>query len=280
MVPSPRGAQDAPITRQGFGRASLPDANVLKRQESDNASVTSASTCASSAGASDMGTPLDHLTVDWLLQPDLTTDPWFEFLINHNWEAKAVGPINSWSTMLRQCYTTILASREPRVLYWENDLLLLYDEHARFFVGELHPAVLGEPLKQAWDEAVHTEITKMIRSGIKRGRPIAQTNYELVLTRHSFPESCFLNLVFLPIPSPDGHYLGVLAEFTETTEKVLQRNRQQVSKSLLESFSKASDLHHLWQTFREMCFSTLHKPLLFAPNIRKTSLMTCSHSPN
>jgi PAS domain S-box-containing protein len=71
----------------------------------------------------------------------------------------------------------------------------------------------------------------------------------LILTRYGFAESCFFDLVFLPIPAPDGRYLGVLAEFTEITEKVLQRNRSEVSRSLLKNISKAIDLRDLWQVF-------------------------------
>ncbi|KAH0149295.1 hypothetical protein KCU67_g11126, partial [Aureobasidium melanogenum] len=235
--------------KKASAQSLLVDNVPLQRQESDNASVTSASTCSSSLATLDMDAPFEDLTVDWLLYPRPTTDPWLDFVLNHNWQDKAVGPIQFWPTMLRQMYTTILSSREPRVLYWGNDMLLLYNEQARFVVGEMHPVPLGEPLRQVWGEAVHTEIVKMIKSGIKRGKSIAQRNYELTLTRYGFPESCFFDLVFLPIPSDDGHYLGVLAEFTEITEKVLQRNRQEVSKSLLESFSKITDLHHLWQVF-------------------------------
>ncbi|KAG9528265.1 histidine kinase, partial [Aureobasidium melanogenum] len=235
--------------KKASAQSLLVDNVPLQRQDSDNASVASASTCTSSLGTFDMNAPFDDLTVDWLLYPRPTTDPWLDFVLNHNWQDKTVGPIQSWPTMLRQMYTTILSSREPRVLYWGNDMLLLYNEQARFVVGEMHPAPLGEPLRQVWGEAVHTEVVKMIKSGIKRGKSIAQRNYELTLTRYGFPESCFFDLVFLPIPSDDGHYLGVLAEFTEITEKVLQRNRQEVSKFLLESFSKVTDLHHLWQVF-------------------------------
>ncbi|KAH0389641.1 hypothetical protein KCU89_g16458, partial [Aureobasidium melanogenum] len=183
--------------KRASAQSLLVDNVPLQRQDSDNASVASASTCTSSLGTFDMNAPFDDLTVDWLLYPRPTTDPWLDFVLNHNWQDKTVGPIQSWPTMLRQMYTTILSSREPRVLYWGNDMLLLYNEQARFVVGEMHPAPLGEPLRQVWGEAVHTEVVKMIKSGIKRGKSIAQRNYELTLTRYGFPESCFFDLVFL-----------------------------------------------------------------------------------
>lgn len=230
-------------------RASLLDTIPLSRQTSDSLSTTSISTAASSLGGFDMALPFEDLSVDWLLQPSLTSDPWFDLLINHNWADKPVGPLHAWPTMLRQMYTTILASREPRILYWGNDMLMLYNEQARFVTGAMHPAALGEPFVKAWGEAVHTEIVKMIKTGIKRGKPVCQKDYELILNRYGFAESCFFDVVFLPIPSPDGHYLGVLTEFTEVTDKVLQRNRSDVSRSLLQNISKATDLQSLWQAF-------------------------------
>ncbi|CAD0085034.1 unnamed protein product [Aureobasidium vineae] len=128
----------------------LPSTTIpLKRQESDSASMTSTSTYTSSIGASDMDTPFEDLTVDWLLFPKPSPDPWLDFVLNHNWEDKTVGPIHSWPTMLRQMYTTILASREPRVLYWGNEMLLLYNKEAKFVVGELHPSHLASRFYQS-----------------------------------------------------------------------------------------------------------------------------------
>lgn len=239
------------VSQQGFGRAPAPDANPLKRQESDTGSTISASTDYSNASSLDFETPFEQLPVDWLLSPKPTPDAWFDSLHSLDWANTTVGPIQSWDPMMRQMFSTILSSEEPRVLLWGNDMLNLYNEHARFVYGDTFPGSLGVPLEQVWGEAVCADLSKMIRSGIKRGKPICQKNHELILARHGFPESLFFDVVFLPIPSPDGHYLGAITEFTEITEKVLQRNRQEISKSLLESFSKVSDLHQLWQTFVE-----------------------------
>lgn len=243
------GGSSPTATPQAFGRAPSTGLNPLKRQESDTGSTTSASTDHSSV--SDDDTPLEHMAVDWLVSPRPTPDPWFDALYNLDWANTTVGPIESWDPLMRQMFSTILSSEEPRVLIWGNDMLNLYNVHAKFVYGDTFPGSLGVPLEQVWGEAVCADLSKMIRSGIKKGRPICQKNHELILARHGFPESLFFDVVFLPIPSPDGRYLGAITEFTEITEKVLQRNRQEISKSLLESFSKVSDLHQLWQTFVE-----------------------------
>ncbi|CAD0051963.1 unnamed protein product [Aureobasidium pullulans] len=90
----------------------------LTRHESDNSSTRSTSTTLSSLANSDLDTPLEDLAVDWLLHTHPNLDPWIDFLIHHNWQNTVLGPLQSWSPILRQMYTTVLASREPRVLYW------------------------------------------------------------------------------------------------------------------------------------------------------------------
>ncbi|KAI5247473.1 hypothetical protein E4T43_01879 [Aureobasidium subglaciale] len=266
-------SRDSSFHRQQIsGRKNVPETIPLRRHESDT-STTSASTYTSSSGTFDMDAAFEDMTVDWLLFPHLTSDPFVDFLIHHNWQDKAIGPIHAWPTMLRQMYTTILASREPRILYWGNDMLMLYNEQARFVTGEMHTVSLGEPFKQVWGEAIDTEIVKMIKTGIRRGKPVCQRDYELILTRYGFPESCFFDLVFLPIPSPEGRYLGVLTEFTEITEKVLQRNRHEVSRSLLENISKTTSLKDLWQTFIHTLESNSRDISYAVVYTRATSLM-------
>ncbi|THW84192.1 hypothetical protein D6D15_09039 [Aureobasidium pullulans] len=229
--------------------ATLPIVHPLRRQESDNTSTHSTSTTMSSLASSDMETPLEDLFVDWLLFADRTSDPWIDFLVNHNWESKAVGPVQSWPTMLRQIYTTILASREPRIIYWGNDMLMLYNEQARFVTGEMHPLALGEPFIKVWGIVVLTEIIKMIRTGAKRGKAVLQRDHEFILMRYGYPESCFFDVVLLPIPSPEGRFLGVVTEFTEVTEKVLQKHRREMSKALLQNILKVTDVSDLRQAF-------------------------------
>ncbi|KAJ9623695.1 hypothetical protein H2203_005957 [Taxawa tesnikishii (nom. ined.)] len=233
----------------------------VKRQVLDNALSPGSSTLYSHAATDpdprvgDADIPLEDLAVDWFLFPHPTSDSWINFLVNHKWEQTALGPLRDWPPILRQMYTTILASSEPRVLYWGKDLCMLYNAAARFVVGEMHPRSLGNSLNDVWGATMLEEILEVINTGIKRGNPVQNKKRELVMMRYGFPESTFFDFVFLPIPSLDGRFLGVLAEFTETTETVLQENRHEISKTFLENVPRAADMQDLWtallRTLRE-----------------------------
>lgn len=121
-----------------------------------------------------------------------------------------------------------------------------YNEAARFVVGEMHPYPLGNPLADVWGVAMHNELMVDFKSGIHRGKAVYKKRTELVLTRYGFPESCFFNFVFLPIPSPDGHFMGIFNEFIEMTETVVQENRHKLCRTLLEDFSRATRMQDIW----------------------------------
>lgn len=55
------------------------------------------------------GLPEDW-TVDWLGFPHLTSDPWIQYLVRHDWSSTAVDPMHNWDPTLRQIYSTILSS--------------------------------------------------------------------------------------------------------------------------------------------------------------------------
>lgn len=189
---------------------------------------------------------LEEWTVDWLASPHLTTDPWIHFLVKHDWQSTAAGPMHTWHPTLRQIYSTVLSSTEPRALYWGNDLCMFYNAASRFLVGDMHPLPLGNPLAEVWGAPMCAHLTENLITGIKQGKAVHNKRTELVIKRGHLPESCFYDFVFLPIPSPDGRFMGFINEFTEITTTVLQENRRDVSKALLEDVARAFETRELW----------------------------------
>ncbi|KAI4781493.1 hypothetical protein E4T52_03577 [Aureobasidium sp. EXF-3400] len=213
----------APVAApQGFGR---PDANPLKRQESDTGSTTSASTDHSSIASSDLDTPFEQLAVDWFLSPRPSSDAYYDLLINHNWQDQTVGPIHSWDPMMRQMFSTILASEEPRVLLWGNDLLNLYNKHARPVYGDTFPGSLGIPLEQVWGEAVTGELANLIRSAYAVVYTTAGTQWA---NTYELEASCNVNF-------PERHPPPAIITALESTNGevfVLQRSKNTLPPSL------------------------------------------------
>jgi PAS domain-containing protein len=240
--------------QQASKQSSQQESSTFIHQESDkvNHKDSDSITTATSSDMSGLQEPqgitglLDDWTVDWLAFPHLTRDPWIQFLVTHDWSATAAGPMHTWHPTLRQVYSIILASQQPRVLYWGNDSCMFYNEAARFLVGEMHPSSLGNPMTKVWGGAMSSQLTGLLTAGIKRGKPMHNKGTELFIVRNGFSESCFYDFVFLPIPSPDGRFMGFVNEFTDTTMAVLQENRRVVCRQLIEGVTRATEVRHVW----------------------------------
>ncbi|PNS19398.1 Hybrid signal transduction histidine kinase K [Sphaceloma murrayae] len=188
---------------------------------------------------------LEDRIVDWFQYPGLTKDPWVHLFVNHPWETTAIGPMCDWPSALHQTLSIIVASSEPRALYWGNDLCMFYNEAAKFLVGPMHPDPLGNPLGQIWGPVMLAELTATLISGLNQGKPLHNKGRELVINRHGYDERTYWNFVFLPIPSPTGHFLGFINEFHEVTSKVMEDNRTRILRDVLKNASLAEDLQGL-----------------------------------
>ena len=61
-----------------------------------------------------------------------------------NWSATALGPVACWPQSLRTSVSTCLNCAFPIVLWWGDDLTILYNDEYRQALGpEKHPAALG-----------------------------------------------------------------------------------------------------------------------------------------
>ncbi|KAI5247613.1 hypothetical protein E4T42_05902 [Aureobasidium subglaciale] len=230
------------------------------QQESDAISTTpsSMSTMNATKGFQQDTGPLEDMAVDWLKSRHLTSDPWMQFLAKHDWSKTAAGPMQTWDPYLRQSYSTILSSTEPRVLYWGNELCMFYNDAARFLVGKMHPTPLGNPMAKVWVTHMSSHLIGILKSGIRCGKPLHNKRTELVI-------SCFFDFVFLSVPSPDGRFKGFINEFTEITTAVLQENRQEVCKHLIEDVTRATETRDVWGAFvdalqecKDVAFATVY----------------------
>ncbi|SKA26900.1 HWE histidine kinase domain-containing protein [Consotaella salsifontis] len=76
-----------------------------------------------------------------------------KFLRNHDWSQTSLGSVETWSLALRTAVEIMLATRQPACVAWGSDRLLLYNDALAVLLGERHPAALGRPLADAWNDA-------------------------------------------------------------------------------------------------------------------------------
>ena len=147
------------------------------------------------------------------------------------WPVTALGPVGSWSPVLRTMTRACLASRFPMVIHWGLERVALYNDAFADLIGGKHPSALGKPAKATWPEAWEV-VGGRLDEVIERGHTMHAEDEQRILYRNGYPEECYFSFSHSPIDDVDGSTAGVLTVATETTAKVLYERRMRVVREL------------------------------------------------
>jgi PAS domain S-box-containing protein len=112
-------------------------------------------------------------------------------------------------------------------LYTTEDLII--DAASDHWLSATHRSkeVLGKPIQEALPELVSQGIPEMLRSVLKTGEAIYNTNMLLKLVRNGKLVNTYFNSTYSPVRNEAGQITGVLAFGIEVTDKVLALKEQQ-----------------------------------------------------
>ncbi|PNS15342.1 Hybrid signal transduction histidine kinase K [Sphaceloma murrayae] len=199
-----------------------PDDAVSRRQPSDRASPSEfPMRPQANVALSAFALPEQAITsVDGL-------DAHLDIILNHDWASTSLGPIDSWPTDLLQLVHLILLEPSPQCLFMGPDHVLLYNVAYASFAGHRHPAIMGQDIFSAWNEAV--ELNLSIFSLIDAtGRPFIMNDFNISLNRNGFLEELYVKWTTIPLRRPLQGYLCTASE--ETARKVGERRKALLSK--------------------------------------------------
>jgi len=158
--------------------------------------------------------------------PQLFTHPHSTFVHTYNWSQSCLGPVTSWPDTLIRVVNMVLASRLPFLLFWGQELAVIYNGACIPYLGSRHPHVLGKAGLEAWKEV--WEIINPMFELAFRGEGGWLEDQLFELTRNNHPEECYFTCSFSPIYNDDGTIGGVLAPLIETTGNVLSVRRAKI----------------------------------------------------
>ncbi len=162
-----------------------------------------------------------------------------DIIAGFDWGATPLGPIESWSTSLKNTIALILGSPVPIVTLWGEDGIMIYNDAYSGFAGGRHPNLFGSKVREGWPEVADFN-DNVMKVGLA-GRTLAYRGTELTLYRHGGkPEQVWLNLDYSPVLGEDGIPVGVIAIVVEITDKVrIERELEAERKSLKLMFQQA-----------------------------------------
>lgn len=173
--------------------------------------------------------------------------PGMQLLIEqHDWAGTSLGAMEAWPLSLKVLVQTMLACRLPMYIAWGPEYTQLYNDAYRPILGDKHPAALGQSAKTTWPEIWDT-IGPMWEE-VWQGKSYGFDDFKLTIQRYGYPEDCYFNFSYSPVPDDSGSIAGVMVTFAETTQKVLNEQRQAFQLLLADSLRDLADPHDVLVT--------------------------------
>lgn len=149
-----------------------------------------------------------------------------------DWSQTALGPSAQWPQSLKTAVNIVLSSKFPMILFWGENLSVIYNDGYIPIFGAKHPHILGKTGFEAWGE-IWDVIYPMFQT-VFQGEATWSNDQLLFLTRNNYLEECYFTWSYSPIRDESGQVAGVLTPITETTKRVLGERRLRTLRELGE----------------------------------------------
>jgi signal transduction histidine kinase len=157
-----------------------------------------------------------------------------------DWSGTPVGAMAQWPDALLTSVNMILASRNPMLLMWGDDLTQFYNDAFRPSIREdKHPVALGQPGRECWAEAWPI-IGLQVEAVMMRGEATWHEDQLVPIHRNGRLEDVYWTYGYSPVRDRSGDIRGTLVVCTETTEVVQAKQQlEQERERLMDLFQQA-----------------------------------------
>jgi PAS domain-containing protein len=187
-----------------------------------------------------------HTSFDCTSEVLTSTSPHIEYFRSIDWAKTPLGPMNAWPSDLRCVANTVLSNNVPAVMFWGDDVIMLYNEQYVQLLGSLHPC-MGESVRvKAPDHWVSFQ--PMVDYIKATGESIAEPDMLLFIERHRLLEETHWSFQFVPILDTDGQVAAYYQSFYEvSTHRILERRVSSLVAMGTQS-ANARDFPSFWET--------------------------------
>lgn len=148
-----------------------------------------------------------------------------------DWASTPLGPVAEWPQSLRTSVSICLNSRFAMLIWWGDDLVMLYNDAYRKVLGNKHPWALGRAGREVWPE-IWDIVGTMLQSVRETQQATWSDDLLLLLERHGYSEECYFTFSYSPIRDESGGIGGIFTPVAETTEKVIGERRLRTLRDL------------------------------------------------
>ena len=179
-----------------------------------------------------------------------------------DWSQTAVGPMDAWPQSLRTAVRIILTSRYAMFIWWGRELVNLYNDPYRSFLGRKHPAALGKSARDVWAE-IWDSIGPRTDAVLLRGESTFDEAFLLLMERHGYLEETYFTFGYSPLPDDHGQIGGLFCAVTEETLKVIGERRLRLLREIAAAMAGLHTCLEVSQAAAS-CFAGARRDLPFS----------------
>jgi hypothetical protein len=161
-----------------------------------------------------------------------------QLVLEHDWAATPLGPMEDWPRSLQQAVAICLASTIPMIDLWGPQLIQIYNDGFRAIMADKHPGGLGQPTQECWPDA--WEFNKPIYDRVlSRGEVISLEDQKYSIVRRGFLEEAYFTVAYGPIYDDRGNIGGIFVSAVEMTARKLVERRLRTLQQLADCAAKS-----------------------------------------
>jgi|TARA_R110002003_G_scaffold117_4_gene10383 hypothetical protein len=140
-----------------------------------------------------------------------------EHLRGVDWAQTPLGPMNAWSPELRNAVNMCLNDVHPCMLFWGDDVTMIYNEAYVQLIGVMHPQAMGKSARKVASDYWPT-FQPLIDYINATGRAVCENEMPIFVDRLGFLEETYWSFQFIPVLDREGHIAGYYHPLFETTK--------------------------------------------------------------
>ncbi len=179
-----------------------------------------------------------------------------------DWSQTPVGAVSQWPQSLRTAVRIILSSRYPMFVWWGPQLVNLYNDPYRVFLGSKHPAALGKSARQVWGE-IWEQIGPRTDAVLLRGESTFDEGLLLLMERHGYREETYFTFSYSPLPDDSGNIGGLFCAVTEETQRVIGERRLFLMREIAAAMAECRTPVQVCQAAAQ-CLTSARRDLPFS----------------
>ena len=151
----------------------------------------------------------------------------------HDWSQSALGPPQQWPNSLRTVVNLVLGSAFPMFVAWGPTLALIYNDRYAELAGTKHPAALGRPFLDTWEE-IRADLEPLVARALG-GESFSMENLPLRMRRRGYDEDTWFTFSYSPVFGDEGAIEGLCCTCIETTASVLSDRENRAGQEWLRT---------------------------------------------